>query len=85
MFIKGFKIKAYYKDSTGLARAWYILVALPLFLYGYILDVLINQTVGKDFFGEASKLLNDRIKMKEEIREFGWAKTEAEKTHPTLF
>ena len=53
MFIKGFKIKAYYKDATGLARAWYIFIALPLFLYGYVLDVCINQTVGKKQFGDA--------------------------------
>lgn len=53
MFIKGFKIKRYYKDSTGFTRAWYIFIAIPLFLYGYTLDVAINQTVGKDQFGEA--------------------------------
>lgn len=53
MFIKGFKIKAYYEDATGLAKAWYIFIALPLFIYGYILDVLVNQTVGKDQFGDA--------------------------------
>lgn len=55
MFIAGFKIKRYYQESTGLWKLWYIIIALPLFLYGYVLDVLINATVGKNQFGKFSK------------------------------
>lgn len=52
LFIKGFRIKKYFKEAENkFVKFWYIILAIPLFLHGYILDVLINETVGKDQFG----------------------------------
>jgi len=40
--------------------------------------------IKKDFYKAASKLLSDRKLIFEEIKEFGWAKTEASKKHPVF-
>jgi site-specific DNA-methyltransferase (adenine-specific) len=41
--------------------------------------------IKKNFYNEAIKLINDKKVAAEEIRTLGWAKTAAEKIHPTLF
>lgn len=41
--------------------------------------------IKKNYYNEASKLLEDRKLIKEEIKTLGWAKTEASKKHPILF
>jgi site-specific DNA-methyltransferase (adenine-specific) len=38
--------------------------------------------IKKNYFADASKLLEKRKLVKEEIKKFGWAKTEASKEHP---
>ncbi len=53
-FIKGFKILRYRKDSKGWARAWYTIIAIPMFIDGYIRDVRVNSTTGKKLFGDYS-------------------------------
>lgn len=40
--------------------------------------------IKKDFYKEASRLINDRKLAFEEVKKFGWAKTEASKIHPIL-
>lgn len=54
-FIKGFKIKRYREESTGLKRFWYTLIAVPLFVDGFIRDVRVNSTAGKYLFKEYSR------------------------------
>ena len=52
MFIKGFKIKRFFGEEDNiLKKIGYIIIAIPLFSYGYILDVCVNQAVGPQFFG----------------------------------
>jgi len=41
--------------------------------------------IKKNFYNEASKMLNDKKIELEEIKTLGWAKTEAEKVGPTLW
>jgi site-specific DNA-methyltransferase (adenine-specific) len=41
--------------------------------------------IKKNFYGEALKLIEEARLAKEEIGEFGWAKTKASKQHPILF
>ena len=41
--------------------------------------------IKKNFYKEATQLINDRKLAYEEIEHFGWAKTEASKKHPILF
>jgi len=53
-FVKGFKIISYRKQATGLRRAWYTFIAVPLLLDGYIRDVRVNSTTGKKLFGDLS-------------------------------
>lgn len=52
-FIYGFNIKKNH-DTEGrfLHRIWYKLVALPVFLDGYIRDVRLNHLIGRRLFGE---------------------------------
>jgi site-specific DNA-methyltransferase (adenine-specific) len=40
--------------------------------------------IKKNFFNEASKVLNENILAKDEIKTLGWAKTAASKIHPVL-
>lgn len=40
--------------------------------------------IKKNFYNEASKMLNDKILALEEIKKYGWAKTEASKIHPVF-
>lgn len=51
-FITGFKILRYRKDSKGWTRVWYTLIAVPLFIDGYVRDVRVNSTTGKKLFGK---------------------------------
>lgn len=53
-FIKGYKILRYRKDSKGWIRAWYTLIAVPMFIDGFIRDVRVNSTTGKKLFGDLS-------------------------------
>lgn len=41
--------------------------------------------IKKNFYKDALELINTRKTIIEEIKEFGWAKSEAEKINPTLF
>lgn len=52
-FIYGFTLKKNH-DTEGrfLHRVWYKLVALPVFLDGYIRDVRLNHLIGRKLFGE---------------------------------
>ncbi len=53
MFIKGFKIKRYFSEESNiLKKIGYVLVAIPLFKNGYVLDVAVNQMVAQEFFGK---------------------------------
>jgi len=45
----------------------------------------IGFEIKKPFYNEALKLIESRLLQLKEIKEFGFAKTEAEKMHPTLF
>lgn len=53
-FIKGYKILRYRKDSKGLERIWYTIIAIPMFFDGIIRDVRVNSTTGKKLFGDLS-------------------------------
>ena len=53
-FVKGYKIKAYREEATGIKRAWYTIIAVPLFIDGFIRDVRVNSTAGKYLFGSYS-------------------------------
>lgn len=39
----------------------------------------------KNFYVEALNLINEKKQILEEIKTLGWAKSEAQKHHPTLF
>ena len=54
-YVKGFKILSYRKESTGLAKAWYTFIAMPMFIDGYIRDVRVNSTSGKKLFPDYYK------------------------------
>lgn len=41
--------------------------------------------IKKGFYGEAQKLISDRLLVLEEIKKYGFAKTEMGKEHPSLF
>lgn len=47
MFIKLFKVVEYYKQTSGLEKVWYIFVAIVLFIPGIVLDVGVNEAIGR--------------------------------------
>lgn len=52
MFVKLFRLVKYYKQEDGIKKFWYALVAIILAVPGFLLDVLVNEAVGRMKFRE---------------------------------
>lgn len=54
-FIEGFTLLKKRKEAKGFKKVWYTIIAVPLFIDGFIRDVRVNATSGEYMFGKYSK------------------------------
>ena len=79
-FIKPIAVGKYFKFGL------YGIATFILLLYGLVFSNPDNIfEIKKDFHAAACKWIENERKKRDEIKEFGYAKTEVEKTYPSLF